>query len=110
MKKSIVFAGLLFISMGAFAYIPGKSPELRQEKTTKQKDCVMMKDGTMYVIKGGETTEMVKAVVMSNGTKVLANGDVILKNNETFKLQNGDCVYMNGKIEKKSPGTIDEKM
>lgn len=109
MKKSIFLAVLFCISMGAFAYLPGVSPEVKfnQEKTTKQKDCVMMKDNKMYVIKGGEATEMVKAVVMSNGTKVLANGEVILKNNETLKLQNGDCVYMNGKIEKKSPGLND---
>jgi hypothetical protein len=106
MKKSMVLAALLFLSLGVFAFEAIDLPEATplQEKTTKQKDCVLMKDGNMYVIKGGETTEMTKAVTMSNGTKVLANGEVITKNGETSKLGNGDVVYMNGKIEKKTPG------
>lgn len=105
MKKSMVLAAMLFVSLGVFAFEATDIPATpAQEKTTKLKDCVMMKDGNMYVIKDGETTEMMKAVTMSNGTKILANGEVITKNGELSKLENGDVVYMNGKIEKKSPG------
>lgn len=107
MKKSFVLAAMLFIAMGSFAYSPSPAIDamISQEKTQKMKDCVMMKDGKMYVVKDGESTEMTKAVVMSNGSKVLANGDVIAKNGDTVKLEDGDVVYMNGKIEKKTPGS-----
>ena len=74
-----------------------------QEKGIPKKDCVMMIDGEMYVIKDGKKTEMTKAITMSNGTKVLANGEVYLKDGQSFKLSNGDCVYMNGKVENNKP-------
>ncbi len=104
MKKIIVVAMLIVTSFGAFAYTasPKVSVDYIQEKT-KLKDGVTMKDGQMYLIKDGEMTEMLKAVIMSNGTKVLTNGEGFFKNGESFKLENGDVVYMNGKIEKKSP-------
>lgn len=107
MKKIFGFAFMFCLAISSFAFgggIGDNKDAIVQEKTTKLKDCVLMKDGNMYVVKGGETTDMVKAVVMSNGTKVLANGEIIGKNGETSKLENGDVMYMNGKIEKKVPG------
>jgi hypothetical protein len=105
MKKLLITGVVFIISMGAFAtgYLNKQEVAYGQEKS-KLKDCVIMKDGAMYVVKDGEQTEMLKAVIMSNGTKVLANGEVFLKNGETFKLENGDVVYMNGKLEKKGAG------
>lgn len=105
MKKILLAALLITLSFGAYAtvYTGLQGVEVIQEKS-KLKDCVFMKNGAMYVVKDGEQTEMVKAVIMSNGTKVLTNGEVFLKNGETFKLNEGDVVYMNGKVEKKGAG------
>ncbi len=106
MKKSLVLFAFLSVCIGAFATGTRNplSPKMieNQEKTSKLKDGVMMKDGKMFVVKNGEESEMIKAVIMSNGTKVLVNGEVISKNGETTKLENGDSVTMSGKIEKKS--------
>ena len=95
---------MAFFSVNAQAIVQEAAPvNIGQEKWQDKKDCVMLIDGEMFVIKDGKKTEMTKAVIMSNGTKVLANGEVFLKDGEFFKLSNGDCVYMNGKVEKKNP-------
>ena len=100
MKKIILIVALSIAGLGAYA--AGFDKEfVKQEKTSDKKDCVLMENGTMFVVKDGKKTEMLKAVIMSNGTKVLANGVVYLKDGTSFKLSNGDLVYMNGKVEKK---------
>lgn len=105
MKKIIFLLGLIaFMSSGAIANAPEineTATAIYQDNIQDKKDCVMMIDGEMFVLKDGKKTEMLKAVIMSNGTKVLANGEVYLKDGEKLKLENGDCVYMNGKIERK---------
>jgi hypothetical protein len=64
------------------------------------KDCVMMKDGKMMVIKGGEHMDMTEDMTMTNGTTVMADGSVKTKDGKTMKLKDGDCVYMDGKMSK----------
>ena len=105
MKKIFLFLAFTFAinHFGFASEIVADNPQTIQEKTIPKKDCVMMIDGQMYVVKDGTKTEMNKAIVMANGTKVLANGEVYLKDGQSLKLANGDCVYMNGKIEKSKP-------
>jgi hypothetical protein len=72
------------------------------------KDCVMMENGKMMVMKGGTTTEMDKEMTMSNGAVVMTDGSVKMKDGSTKQLKNGDCVYMDGKMKtgmKKDPMT-----
>ena len=64
----------------------------------KMKDCVMMKDGKMMVMKGGKTMAMDQSVTMSNGTTVMPDGSVKMKDGTTKMLKDGDYVYMNGKM------------
>lgn len=83
-------------------------------KSMKMKDCVMMKDGQMMVMKGGEKMKMDKDMTMSNGTMVMTDGTVKMKNGKTKMLKDGDCLYMDGKMTKmkmdKSMNMGDKKM
>ena len=66
----------------------------------KGKDCVMMKDGKMMVMKNGQTIGMDKDMTMSNGTMVMKDGSVKMKDGTTMMMKEGDCIYMNGKMSK----------
>lgn len=63
-----------------------------------KKDCVMMKDSKMMVMKGGKTMAMDQDMTLTNGTVVSTDGTVKMSDGKTKQLKNGDCVYMNGKM------------
>ena len=67
-------------------------------KTTMMKDCCMMKDGKMMVMKNGKTMPMEKDMVMKNGTKCMANGECTMKDGKKMMMKNGDCIEMSGKM------------
>jgi uncharacterized protein YdeI (BOF family) len=100
MKKVLVLIATVFLCTGVFAQ--------SQMKTNKMKDCVMMKDGKMMVMKDGKTTAMDNTMTMKNGTMVMADGNVKMKDGKTMMMKDGDCMYMSGKMttEKK----MDNKM
>ena len=103
MKKILVLFLVCALSTGAFAQNDkkvDKMDHMNSEKTMKNKDCVMMKDGAMMVMKNGESMKMDKDMTMSNGTKVMTDGTVKMKNGKTMMMKDGECVYMNGKMTK----------
>ena len=63
-----------------------------------KKDCVMMKDGKMMVMKGGKTMAMDQDMTMTDGSMVSTDGSLKMKDGTTKQLKEGDCVYMNGKM------------
>jgi hypothetical protein len=65
-----------------------------------QKDCVMMKDGKMWVVKNMTTTMTCK-----NGSTVMANGTVKDKAGKTTMMKNGDCVCTDGSMMKMNAGS-----
>lgn len=67
-------------------------------KTTMMKDCCMMKDGKMMVMKNGKTMPMEKDMVMKNGTKCMTNGECTMKDGKKMMMKNGDCMEMSGKM------------
>ncbi|HWJ27559.1 MAG TPA: DUF6799 domain-containing protein [Flavisolibacter sp.] len=84
-----------------------------QKSTSMSKDCVMMENGKMMVMKGGQSSDMTQDMTMSNGSVVMADGTVKMKNGKTMKLKNGDCVWMNGNVthaKTKSSSGKKEKM
>jgi hypothetical protein len=60
-----------------------------------QKDCVMMKDGKMWVVKNMTTTMTCK-----NGSTVMANGTVKAKDGKTTMMKSGDCICTDGSMMK----------
>ena len=101
MKKIFVFLFISLLGTGAFAQNDKKIDKMDKMKSEKtMKDCVMMKDGKMMVMKNGKTMEMDKDMAMSNGTMVMKDGTVKMKDGKTMMMKNGDHMYMNGKIDK----------
>ena len=81
---------LILISLGANAQTSKKSGMM--------KDCCMMKDGKMMVMKNGKTMPMEKDMVMKNGTKCTTNGECIMKDGKKMMMKDGDCMEMSGKM------------
>lgn len=65
---------------------------------TMMKDCCMMKDGKMMVMKNGKTMPMEKDMMMKNGTKCMTNGECTMKDGKKMMMKNGDCMEMSGKM------------
>ena len=68
------------------------------KKTSMMKDCCMMKDGKMMVIKDGKTMPMDKDMTMKNGTTCMTNGECTMKDGSKIQMKNGDCIEMSGKM------------
>ncbi len=104
MKKILILAIAFSLSAGAFAQDKmDKMDKKMDHKMGMKKNCVMMEDGKMMVMKGGKSMMMSKDMKMTNGTMVMTNGSVKMKNGKTMMMKNGDCMYMNGKMDKMMP-------
>ncbi|WP_310554915.1 DUF6799 domain-containing protein [Flavobacterium sp.] len=68
------------------------------KKHAMMKDCCMMKDGKMMVMKNGKTMPMNKDMVMKNGTTCMTNGECTMKDGTKMQMKNGDCMEMSGKM------------
>jgi Heavy metal binding domain len=68
------------------------------KKTAMMKDCCMMKDGKMMVMKNGKTMSMDKDMNMKNGTTCMTNGECTMKDGTKMQMKNGDCMEMSGKM------------
>lgn len=103
MKKILIAMFCVAISCGAMAKSKMTAFNPIQEKMSKSsmkmKDCVMMKDGKMMVMKGGQTMTMDKDMKMRNGTMVMTDGSVKMKHGKMMKMKDGDMMMMNGKMK-----------
>jgi hypothetical protein len=80
-----------------------KHSEKMAKGSMKMKDCVMMEDGKMMVMKNGENMAMNEDMTMKNGTTVRKDGTVKMKDGKTMMLKDGDCVFMDGRMSKMKP-------
>jgi hypothetical protein len=104
MKKTALVIILFVFTFGAYAQ--NNSPDislvaqsLDQSKMNK-KDCVMMKNGKMLVMKDGKTMDMTGDVTLNDGSVVSKNGTIKMKDGSTKAIKNGDTVDMNGNWER----------
>jgi hypothetical protein len=94
MKKITCMAfGLLFFGAAVMAQTGGS-----QMMDHKAKDCLMMKDGKVIVMKGGMSMQLTKDTTLKNGVMVMMDGNVKKKDGSTYMLKNGESVGGNGKI------------
>jgi X-X-X-Leu-X-X-Gly heptad repeat protein len=108
MKRIIGVLAICSLSCGAFAQ---DSPKMMQEtgmaKTNhKKKDCVMMKDGKMMVMKNGKSELMDNSIKLNNGTTVMTDGSIKMSDGSFKMLKEGQCMDMDGKkwmMKKKMP-------
>lgn len=78
-----------------------------------KRECLMMKDGQMMVMKKGECKAMMEDVTLTDGTKVMKNGAVTKTDGQTIMLKDGEMVSMNGEMMKtgdKMPGMSGNRM
>jgi hypothetical protein len=75
----------------------------------QMKDCLMMEDGKMMSMMGGNKMSMNQDTTLKNGTEVMTDGTVKMKNGKTMMLKNGDCVYMNGTVSHHSMSKMKSK-
>jgi regulator of RNase E activity RraA len=66
----------------------------------QMKDCVMMKDGKVMVMKGGAVTALYGDLTLTNGTTVKSDGTVKASDGTTMKLMEGEKIDMDGKMLK----------
>ena len=85
MRKVVSFCVAMFFVGVAFT------------QTGKMKDCIMMKNDSMMVMKGGKSMMLMNDTTVSNGTMVMKNGMVKMKDGTTHMMKNGECLT-NGKV------------
>lgn len=92
MFAAMLVLALCFTTSNAFAQTKAKG--------TMTKDCCMMKNGKMVMVKDGKTMPMDKDMKMSNGTTCMVNGECIMKDGKKMTMKEGDCMDMSGKMDK----------
>lgn len=73
-----------------------KNHTAHQQHTMK--DCCMMMDDKMVVMKNGKMMPMDKDMTMKNGTVCMTNGECIMKDGTKMTMKNGECMDMSGKM------------
>ena len=94
---SIVFASMLVLVL---CFTASNSFAQTKTKPAMMKDCCMMKDGKMMVMKNGKTMPMEKDMTMKNGTKCMTTGECTMKDGKKMMMKEGDCMEMSGKMGK----------
>ena len=118
MKKILFIAAVLFITGTAFAQTTDSTMKdttgLRtmhdsmmqsgmngmQGMGGKMKDCIMMMNGKVMVMRGGQHMPLSKQMTLPNGTIVMPDGTVKMTDGTTRMLKNDECVYMDGTMGK----------
>jgi hypothetical protein len=63
-----------------------------------KEDMVMMKGGTMMVVRNGEMKPMDMVMTMSNGTKVAMDGTITMPDGTSRRLMDGEAMTMDGEM------------
>ena len=108
MKKYLVVLAAMFV-LGGYAFaeemkpgdMPAKNDAGMAKKEHKMKDCCMMQDGKMMMIKDGKKMAMDADITMPNGTMVMKDGTCVMKDGTKMVMKEGDRMDMNGNMMKK---------
>lgn len=113
MKKILCFAAMLLFASFAFAQTDTTMQDTTGLRTMhdsmmhqgmkgmhKMKDCMMMRNGKVVVMKGGQTMPLDQQMTLPNGTVVMPNGTVKMTDGTTRMLKNDECIYMDGTMGK----------
>lgn len=114
LMKSLIVVGLLLAFFGGYIFARAKyKPQIlelnkmiaeRDETMNMMKaddNKIMMKDGTMWVVKDGERMEMDADMMMSNGDKVMMDGKIVKSDGSESMMKDGDSMDMQGNMMKK---------
>ncbi len=96
----MILAVAFVCTVGAVSAQDTSGHKMHKMGDHKMKDCVMMKDGKVMVMKDGQKSELTDDMTLSNGTTVMKDGSVKTSDGKTMMLKDGDCVWMDGKMGK----------
>lgn len=65
-----------------------------------KKEHLILKGGTMMVVRNGKTTPMTMETSLEDGSKVMMDGTVVKKDGTTSKIGESEMILMEGKIMK----------
>ena len=104
MKKLLMIAFAFTLTAGVIAQTKmggmKKSHRKGAMHHNMMKDCCMMKDGEMMMMKNGKCVKMEHDMTMKNGTICKADGSCTMKDGKTMTMKDGECMYMDGKMGK----------
>ena len=63
-----------------------------------KQDMVMMKSGTMRVVRNGEMKPMDMVMTLSNGTRVMMDGTLEMADGTTRRLMEGEAMTLDGEM------------
>ena len=63
-----------------------------------KQDMVMMKSGTMRVVRNGEMKSMDMVMTLSNGTRVMMDGTIEMADGTTRRLMEGEAMTLDGEM------------
>ena len=63
-----------------------------------KQDMVMMKSGTMRVVRNGEMKPMDMVMTLSNGTRVMMDGTIEMADGTTRRLMEGEALTLDGEM------------
>lgn len=72
-------------------------------ESNQMKDCVMMKDGKLHLMKGTSITGLDKNLTLANGTVIKTDGTVKAADGTEMTLKEGEAIDMEGKLIKGEP-------
>jgi hypothetical protein len=99
MKKLVGILGLCSIFCTASAQSQNPQSESISKTEIAKKDCVMMKDSMLMVVRNGETRMMSdKSLKLTNGTIILISGLLKMADGSTRVIQEGQYIDMDGNI------------
>jgi hypothetical protein len=109
MKKLMILAFAFVCTAGAVSAQDSTGQKMHKMGDHKMKDCVMMKDGKVMVMKNGQKSELTEDMTLSNGTTVTKDGTVKTSDGKTMMLKDGEWVGMDGKMGKMGKMKMKEK-
>ena len=115
MKKLFAVIVLALIATGLKAQETKKAMPASASKSEMKhdmKDCIMMMDGKMMMMKAGKSMPMTSDMKMENGAMVNMQGMVMMPDGNKMMMKNGDCMDMHGKMmkHKMKKGKMKSKM
>jgi hypothetical protein len=105
MKTLFLSMVAVALSFGAFAQDStlSQTPPTEQQQT-QQKDMYVFKDGKVWEVKNGKTSELTKDATLANGTVVKTTGEVVTKDGQSSALKDGQYIDVDGNIGQTASG------
>ncbi len=101
--KSLAFACLsLSLVNTSFGADEEKKAAKQAEKAAEkaaEMNHIAMKDGKVWVMKDGQTTELKEEATLNDGTKVMADGAYMEKGKDKKMLKDGEAITWEGKVK-----------